>query len=547
MNARSIAPLTSALLGLAAGIVVPITAQEAPAKKRLAILDFEYQTVHSYVYDIFGSDVDIGRGITNLLVTELVKNGTYRLIERQALDQILTEQNFQASGRGDPSTAARLGKVLGVDAIVIGAITQFGRDDKSLQAGGGARVGPVRLGGIGRQSSKATVVVDARLIDVQTAEILAVATGKGESSRGGVSLYGADIGGIGAGGAIDMSSSNFQNTIIGEATRKAVEGLVAEVVQANTKIVAVKVAVSGLVADVAGSDVTVNIGTLAGIRAGETYEVVRPGREIKDPSTGRVIRRVTTPVGTVKITEAGDTWATGTLTGGPAQVGDCVGSCPAQAERPPEPAPAAAPAPTAPAAPAAAPTRAAAAPVGGLALPSGPWTWSPYKFRGTEHFRYDARQVQGGETLTGYYTLDVKPTGDGRFRITVAGKLGDDEFSSSQVSPSPDAISSPMAWAGFMSMGPLAIALFSPVWAMYMGREWEVGSGWSFSSGGESSSFKVESTCQYGGVNGMLGVARENNQVRMQTCVSPHVALPLFVSTGEDEDVVELKLVEYRP
>ena len=544
MNARSSARLTSVLLGLAVGVVMSIAAQEAPAKKRLAILDFEYQTVNSYVYDMFGSDVDIGRGITNLLVNELVKNGTYRLIERQALDQILTEQNFQTSGRGDPSTAARLGKVLGVDAIVIGSITQFGRDDKNLQVGGGARMGPVRLGGIGRQSSKATVVVDARIIDVQTAEILAVATGNGESSRGGTSLYGAGIGGIGAGGSIDMSSSNFQNTIIGEATRKAVEGLVAEVVQANSRIVAVKVAVSGLVADVAGADVTLNIGTMAGVRAGESYDVVRPGREIKDPSTGRVIRRVTTPVGTIKITEAGDTWATGTLTGGPAQVGDCVGSCPSQAEPPLEPAPAAA----APA-PAAAPARAVAAPVavGGLALPSGPWTWTPYKFRGTEHFRYDARQVESGETLTGYYTLDVNPTSDGRFRITVAGKLGDDEFSSSQVSPSPDAIGSPMAWAGFMSMGPLAIALFSPVWAMYMGREWEVGSGWSYSSGGESSSFKVENTCQYGGVNGMLGVARENSAVRMQTCVSPNVALPLFVSTSDDEDVVELKLVEYRP
>ncbi|HYL21995.1 MAG TPA: hypothetical protein VEU74_09540 [Gemmatimonadales bacterium] len=54
------------------------------------------------------------------------------------------------------------------------------------------------------------------------------------------------------------------------------------------------------------------------------------GRPIKDPATGRVLRRVTTAVGTLKITSADETSAVGTLAGGPAQVGDCVGSCPGQ-------------------------------------------------------------------------------------------------------------------------------------------------------------------------------------------------------------------------
>jgi hypothetical protein len=58
--------------------------------------------------------------------------------------------------------------------------------------------------------------------------------------------------------------------------------------------------------------------------------VVRPGREIRDPSTGRVLRRMTTAVGKIKITSADEASAAGTLTGGPGQVGDCVGSCPAK-------------------------------------------------------------------------------------------------------------------------------------------------------------------------------------------------------------------------
>src|ERR1044071_3107638 len=59
------------------------TALHAQDKKRIAVLDFDYQTVHSSVYDLFGGDVDIGQGVATMLVTELVKNGTYSVIERQ--------------------------------------------------------------------------------------------------------------------------------------------------------------------------------------------------------------------------------------------------------------------------------------------------------------------------------------------------------------------------------------------------------------------------------------------------------------------------------
>src|SRR6185436_6969850 len=281
---------------------------------------------------------------TNMLVTDLVRNGTYTVIERQALDKILSEQNFQTSGRADPSTAAQLGKLLGVDAVIIGAITQFGRDDKSIGIGAAPKIGPVKIGGIGKKESKATVALDARIIDVQTGEILAVATGKGESKRGGAKLFAAGTP-LGSGG-IDMSSSNFQNTIIGEATREAASKLLEEVTGASTKIVTRVVAISALVADVSGSEVTINVGASAGVKNGGSYEVIRPGREIKDPATGRVVRRVTSPVGTLKITQVGPDYAVGQLTGGPAKAGDCVGSGPSTTgpqERSEAPAPAASP------------------------------------------------------------------------------------------------------------------------------------------------------------------------------------------------------------
>src|SRR3954451_26313 len=126
----------------------------AQAKQRVAVLNFDYATVQSGVAAIFGSNQDIGKGIADLLVDKLVADGTYSVIERKALDKIIAEQNFSNSDRADANSAAKIGKVLGVDAIIIGSITQFGRDDKNTTVGGGAIGGLTGRFGIGGVSKK---------------------------------------------------------------------------------------------------------------------------------------------------------------------------------------------------------------------------------------------------------------------------------------------------------------------------------------------------------------------------------------------------------
>src|SRR5882672_1570203 len=126
-------------LGLALATATPSQAQSANAtarKKRVAVFDFDYATVHAYARAIFGSDIDVGRGVSDLLVTMLVKDGTYSVIERKNLDKILGEQNFSNSDRANPASAAKIGKLLGVDAIIVGSITQFGNETKNTNLGG---------------------------------------------------------------------------------------------------------------------------------------------------------------------------------------------------------------------------------------------------------------------------------------------------------------------------------------------------------------------------------------------------------------------------
>lgn len=306
-----------------------IPSVSAQTKPRVAVMNFDYATVRDISSSLFGTDVDIGKGITDLLVEKLVNGGVVSVIERQALDTIIAEQNMANSDRFDSNSAAKLGRLLGVDAIITGSITQFGRDDQSTNIGGGAVGGVTRrfgLGGIGRRKAKAVVGVTARIVNVDTAEILAVATGKGESKRTGTSILGAggSYGGA-AGGMVDMKSSNFAGTLIGEAVNQAVESLATQLQENAGNLSAREVKIDGLVADATGGVLILNIGSKAGVKVGDRLKVSRIGREIRDPATQKVIRRIEEALGEVEITEVDELSSVGNFIGSnPAKVGDRV-------------------------------------------------------------------------------------------------------------------------------------------------------------------------------------------------------------------------------
>ena len=71
--------LVLALLAVAA--LQPAFAQ----KRRVAIMNFKYGTVSSAAAQIFGTNVDIGKGISEVLVDRLVNGTTFTVFERKAL------------------------------------------------------------------------------------------------------------------------------------------------------------------------------------------------------------------------------------------------------------------------------------------------------------------------------------------------------------------------------------------------------------------------------------------------------------------------------
>jgi curli biogenesis system outer membrane secretion channel CsgG len=214
----------------------PAEAQARSSRPTVAVLDLDFAAVQRW----WEGNWDVGKGVADLIVDELVNDGTYRIIERKRLDAILAEQNFSNSDRAEPdaATVAKMGKMLGVKYLMVGSLTKFGTENKKVGIGGGGWGGGI-LGGakVGTSKGKANVAVTMRIIDTSTGEILASAKGEGISSRSGVLLGGGGGGwGGGGGGEISMGSSDFRETILGEATDKAVKDVVAKLVAAKDRL-----------------------------------------------------------------------------------------------------------------------------------------------------------------------------------------------------------------------------------------------------------------------------------------------------------------------
>jgi TolB-like protein len=93
--------------------------QAAPQDKeiRVAVIDFP---------DLLNVISDLGRYIANRLTTRLAQSQKFHVVERQRLGQLLSELKFSMSDLVDPEKAKQLGQIVGVEAIVVGTVSDLG-------------------------------------------------------------------------------------------------------------------------------------------------------------------------------------------------------------------------------------------------------------------------------------------------------------------------------------------------------------------------------------------------------------------------------------
>lgn len=256
-------------------------------------------------------------GIEAMITDALNQSGRFRLVERQAIGNVMQEQDFGASGRVAAPSAAGMGQILGAEYLVEAVITSYdpGTSAKSTNVGGIANaLGGNRLGGLGAlagglsvNSSSSSLGMNIRLIDATTSEVVFTKQIEREIKESGIGFGGI---GFGGGGAMGGFVGAYSRTPIGQAVIASINEAVYEL----AKQIGAQPA-TGAIIKVEGSQAYLNLGAGA-VNPGERLAVVRPGEALIDPDTGISLGSTETPVGEVQVASVQDRFSIATIQGG---------------------------------------------------------------------------------------------------------------------------------------------------------------------------------------------------------------------------------------
>ena len=236
---------------------------------------------------------DIGGGLGAMLATALFESERFIVVERANIQQVLSEQELKGAGVTNPATGPSTGKLIGVQLLVYGAVTEFGTDDKGggfSIGGSGGGLGNLLSGALSQQSTSGKVAIDIRLVDTTSGQITETHRLAEAIESSGIDLS-LGIKGISFGG------NQFQKTPIGEASRRVITRAVRKIA-----LEAEKTGWTGQVVDFDGKELFINAGQRAGIKRGDKFMIERLVKKMTDPTTQEVLFIRKKALGIVEIT-----------------------------------------------------------------------------------------------------------------------------------------------------------------------------------------------------------------------------------------------------
>ena len=105
-------------------------AQATDDRPVVAVLSFDNNSIGKDARDYDG----LGKGVEDLLIADMASNPKLRLVDRDRIQKVLDEQSLVKAGAIDPTTAVRVGKILGAQYVVYGGFMSDGRGNMVLTA-----------------------------------------------------------------------------------------------------------------------------------------------------------------------------------------------------------------------------------------------------------------------------------------------------------------------------------------------------------------------------------------------------------------------------
>lgn len=285
--------LLFAVLALAGRSVIAET--HAGLKRRVAVMDMALKATtlstqspgtHSQSTSIqIPPPADFSLGLTEMLTTELIRTGSFIVLERQSLEDITAEQDLGAGERVNTGTAVTAGGIVGAQALIRCAVTEYAY----TQSGGTGQLRIVEGLSLGASVVRAQVGIDVRVYDSRTTEVLASTVARGTATTRGVDVrYSNETGDFGGGG--------FASTPLGKASRQAIAEAVA--------FIAARVGNlpwEARVIRARENQVYLNAGSENGIVAGTTFKVFRSEEALIDPASGLNLGTPDREIGLIRV------------------------------------------------------------------------------------------------------------------------------------------------------------------------------------------------------------------------------------------------------
>ena len=104
-------------IAAAATLALPAVAfAQADNRPIVAVLNFDNNAIGPAAGEFAG----LGKGIQDLVITDMASNPKFRIVDRDRIQTLLQEQNLIKAGAIDGATAVRLGRILGAQYVVYG-------------------------------------------------------------------------------------------------------------------------------------------------------------------------------------------------------------------------------------------------------------------------------------------------------------------------------------------------------------------------------------------------------------------------------------------
>jgi curli biogenesis system outer membrane secretion channel CsgG len=231
-------------------------------KRKVAIGRFTNETRYGKTFLVDANNDPLGKQVSDMLSTRLVASQQFLVFERPDLDKVKSEQSI-----------AHESGLVGVDVLVIGSVTEFGRSTTGKSG---------FLSGTKVQTAHAKVEI--RLVDVRTGYVFFTASGAGDAST-----ESGEIAGFGSKADYDAT---LNDRAIGAAITDVQNSLIAKLEERPWRTDILKVD---------GRQLYISGGSRQGLHVGDTLFVLKQGERVKSGQTGFDITLPAKTVGQIRI------------------------------------------------------------------------------------------------------------------------------------------------------------------------------------------------------------------------------------------------------